>query len=112
MGVLGDARRTDRTLAHYVASREKLDNLIFVGELQFAAAGRAGARQRADHSRAGIGVSRREVECHQGAVGSEWDPILERDTEGLLVKRMGNWGGEYQKLVVSSGLMSASISWA
>jgi pyruvate dehydrogenase E1 component len=36
--------------------------------------------------------------------GSEWDPILERDTEGLLVKRMGELvDGEYQKLVVSSG---------
>ena len=34
--------------------------------------------------------------------GSEWDPILERDTEGLLVKRMGEMvDGEYQKLVVS-----------
>jgi len=30
--------------------------------------------------------------------------ILERDTEGLLVKRMGELvDGEYQKLVVSSG---------
>jgi len=36
--------------------------------------------------------------------GSEWDPIFERDTEGLLVKRMGELvDGEYQKLVVSSG---------
>jgi pyruvate dehydrogenase E1 component len=36
--------------------------------------------------------------------GSEWDPILEQDTEGLLVKRMGEMvDGEYQKLVVSSG---------
>src|ERR1700675_408652 len=36
--------------------------------------------------------------------GSEEDPILERDTEGLLVKRMGEVvDGEYQKLVVSSG---------
>ncbi len=38
------------------------------------------------------------------AWGSEWDPIFERDTEGLLVKRMGELvDGEYQKLVVSSG---------
>src|SRR5450755_3247865 len=37
-------------------------------------------------------------------MGSQWDPILERDTEGLLVKRMGEMvDGEYQKLVVSSG---------
>ncbi|MDQ1410708.1 MAG: pyruvate dehydrogenase component, partial [Acidobacteriaceae bacterium] len=36
--------------------------------------------------------------------GSEWDPILDRDTEGLLVKRMGELvDGEYQKLVVESG---------
>ena len=36
--------------------------------------------------------------------GTEWDSILDRDTEGLLVKRMGELvDGEYQKLVVSSG---------
>ncbi len=36
--------------------------------------------------------------------GTEWDAILERDTEGLLVKRMGELvDGEYQKLVVESG---------
>ena len=36
--------------------------------------------------------------------GSEWDPILAQDSEGLLVKRMGEMvDGEYQKLTVSSG---------
>ena len=44
--------------------------------------------------------------------GSEWDPLLERDTEDLLVKRMGEMvDGEYQKLVVSNpARMCASIS--
>src|SRR5713101_6433732 len=36
--------------------------------------------------------------------GSDWDPILERDTEGLLVRRMGEIvDGEYQKFVVEPG---------
>jgi len=68
--------------------------------LQLAAARRAGARERADYSGTRVGVSRRAVERHQVLWGSEWDPILERDTEGLLVKRMGELvDGEYQKLV-------------
>ena len=42
--------------------------------------------------------------CIKVLWGTEWDPILERDTEGLLVKRMGELvDGEYQKLVVESG---------
>src|SRR5690348_6473095 len=85
-------------------AREKLDNLIFVINCNL---------QRLDGPVRGNGQIIQELEsAFRGAGwnvikvlwGSEWDPILERDTEGLLVKRMGELvDGEYQKLVVSSG---------
>jgi pyruvate dehydrogenase E1 component len=87
-----------------LAAREKLDNLIFVVNCNL---------QRLDGPVRGNGQIIQELEgTFRGAGwnvikvlwGSEWDPILERDTEGLLVKRMGEMvDGEYQKLVVSSG---------
>jgi pyruvate dehydrogenase E1 component len=87
-----------------LAAREKLDNLIFVINCNL---------QRLDGPVRGNGQIIQELEsAFRGARwnvikvlwGSEWDPILERDTEGLLVKRMGEVvDGEYQKLVVSSG---------
>src|SRR6516164_1308431 len=87
-----------------LASREKLDNLIFVVNCNL---------QRLDGPVRGNGQIIQELEsAFRGARwnvikvlwGSEWDPILERDTEGLLVKRMGEMvDGDYQKLVVSSG---------
>lgn len=87
-----------------LAAREKLDNLIFVVNCNL---------QRLDGPVRGNGQIIQELEsAFRGAGwnvikvfwGSEWDPILERDTEGLLVKRMGELvDGEYQKLVVSSG---------
>jgi pyruvate dehydrogenase E1 component len=87
-----------------LASREKLDNLIFVVNCNL---------QRLDGPVRGNGQIIQELEsAFRGARwnvikvlwGTEWDPILERDTEGLLVKRMGELvDGEYQKLVVSSG---------
>jgi pyruvate dehydrogenase E1 component len=87
-----------------LASREKLDNLIFVINCNL---------QRLDGPVRGNGQIIQELEsAFRGAGwnvikvlwGTEWDAILERDTEGLLVKRMGEMvDGEYQKLVVSSG---------
>jgi pyruvate dehydrogenase E1 component len=87
-----------------LAARENLDNLIFVVNCNL---------QRLDGPVRGNGQIIQELEsAFRGARwnvikvlwGSEWDPILERDTEGLLVKRMGELvDGEYQKLVVSSG---------
>src|SRR5215475_9995728 len=87
-----------------LASRDRLDNLIFVINCNL---------QRLDGPVRGNGNIIQELEsAFRGAKwnvikvlwGSEWDPILERDTEGLLVKRMGELvDGEYQKLVVSSG---------
>src|SRR5271167_4925076 len=87
-----------------LASREHLDNLIFVVNCNL---------QRLDGPVRGNGQIIQELEAaFRGAGwnvikvlwGSDWDPILARDTEGLLVKRMGEMvDGEYQKLVVSSG---------
>ncbi len=87
-----------------LASREKLDNLIFVINCNL---------QRLDGPVRGNGQIIQELEsAFRGAGwnvikvlwGSEWDPIFERDTEGLLIKRMGQTvDGDYQKLVVSSG---------
>jgi pyruvate dehydrogenase E1 component len=87
-----------------LASREKLDNLIFVVNCNL---------QRLDGPVRGNGQIIQELEsAFRGAGwnvikvlwGTEWDAILDRDTEGLLVKRMGELvDGEYQKLVVSSG---------
>jgi pyruvate dehydrogenase E1 component len=87
-----------------LASREKLDNLIFVINCNL---------QRLDGPVRGNGQIIQELEsAFRGAGwnvikvlwGSEWDPILAGDKEGLLVKRMGaTVDGEYQKLTVSSG---------
>src|SRR5205809_1117264 len=87
-----------------LAAREKRDNLIFVINCNL---------QRLDGPVRGNGQIIQELEsAFRGARwnvikvlwGSEWDPIFERDSEGLLVKRMGELvDGEYQKLVVSSG---------
>src|ERR1700728_3121328 len=87
-----------------LASREKLDNLIFVIYCNL---------HRLDGPVRGNGQIIQELEsAFRGAGwnvikvlwGTEWDSILDRDTEGLLVKRMGELvDGEYQKLVVESG---------
>src|SRR5438876_817635 len=100
----GESDEPESLGAITMASREKLDNLIFVINCNL---------QRLDGPVRGNGKIIQELEsAFRGARwnvikvlwGSEWDPIFERDTEGLLVKRMGELvDGEYQKLVVSSG---------
>jgi len=87
-----------------LASREKLDNLIFVINCNL---------QRLDGPVRGNGQIIQELEgAFRGAGwnvikviwGSEWDPLLEKDVDGLLVKRMGEVvDGEYQKYAVESG---------
>jgi pyruvate dehydrogenase E1 component len=87
-----------------LASREKLDNLIFVINCNL---------QRLDGPVRGNGQIIQELESvFRGAGwnvikviwGSEWDALLEKDTEGLLLKRMGEVvDGEYQKYAVESG---------
>ncbi len=87
-----------------LAAREQLDNLIFVVNCNL---------QRLDGPVRGNGKIIQELEAvFRGAGwnvikviwGSDWDSILERDTEGLLVRRMGEMvDGEYQKFVVEPG---------
>ncbi len=87
-----------------LASREKLDNLIFVINCNL---------QRLDGPVRGNGKIIQELEAiFRGAGwnvvkviwGDDWDPLLARDKNGILVQRMGEVvDGEYQKYVVSSG---------
>ncbi len=87
-----------------LASRENLDNLIFVINCNL---------QRLDGPVRGNGKIVQELEAaFRGAGwnvikalwGSDWDPLFERDVDGLLVKRLGEMvDGEMQKLVVESG---------
>ena len=87
-----------------LASREKLDNLIFVINCNL---------QRLDGPVRGNGNIVQELEAiFRGAGwnvvkvlwGSDWDPLLAADRDGLLVKRMGEVvDGQYQKYAVESG---------
>ena len=87
-----------------LASREKLDNLTFVINCNL---------QRLDGPVRGNGKIIQELEAaFRGAGwnvikviwGADWDPLLEKDQDGLLVRRMGEVvDGDYQKYVVSSG---------
>jgi pyruvate dehydrogenase E1 component len=87
-----------------LASREKLDNLIFVINCNL---------QRLDGPVRGNGNIIQELEAAFRGAGwnvikviwsSAWDPLLAQDKDGLLVKRMGEVvDGEYQKLGIESG---------
>ena len=87
-----------------LASRENLDNIIFVINCNL---------QRLDGPVRGNGKIVQELEaafrgagwnCIKVLWGSDWDPLFERDTDGLLVKRLGEMiDGESQKLTVESG---------
>ncbi len=87
-----------------VASREGLDNLIFVVNCNL---------QRLDGPVRGNGKIIQELESiFRGAGwnvikviwGRDWDPLLAQDTDGLLQERMGNAvDGDYQKYVVEPG---------
>jgi pyruvate dehydrogenase E1 component len=87
-----------------LASRERLDNLIFVINCNL---------QRLDGPVRGNGKIIQELEAaFRGAGwnvikvvwGSDWDPLLAKDTTGLLVKRMNEvLDGELQKYCVESG---------
>jgi pyruvate dehydrogenase E1 component len=85
-------------------AREKLDNLIFVVNCNL---------QRLDGPVRGNGQIIQELEAvFRGAGwnvikvlwGKDFDPLLAKDKDGLLVKRMGEVvDGEYQKYTVESG---------
>src|SRR6202047_541795 len=87
-----------------LASREKLDNLIFVVNCNL---------QRLDGPVRGNGKIIQELEAiFRGAGwnvikviwGTDWDNLIENDRDGLLVKRMGEVSdGQYQKFFVESG---------
>jgi pyruvate dehydrogenase E1 component len=87
-----------------LASREKLDNLTFIINCNL---------QRLDGPVRGNGKIIQELEtAFRGAGwnvikviwGSNWDPLFERDTEGLLLRRFDEIvDGEFQKFVVEGG---------
>ncbi|MCC7263045.1 MAG: pyruvate dehydrogenase (acetyl-transferring), homodimeric type [Candidatus Latescibacteria bacterium] len=87
-----------------LAAREKLDNLLFVINCNL---------QRLDGPVRGSGKIIQELETvFRGAGwnvikviwGSDWDPLLAQDSQGLLAKRMGEIvDGQYQKYSVSGG---------
>ncbi|MBV9747095.1 MAG: pyruvate dehydrogenase (acetyl-transferring), homodimeric type, partial [Acidobacteriia bacterium] len=87
-----------------LASREKLDNLIFVVNCNL---------QRLDGPVRGNGKVIQELEAaFRGAGwqvikviwGSDWDPLLARDSSGLLQQRMNEVvDGEYQTYVTKDG---------
>ncbi len=100
----GESDEPESLGALTMASREKLDNLIFVINCNL---------QRLDGPVRGNGKIIQELEgLFRGAGwnvikvvwGSDWDPLLEKDTEGLLARRMGEVvDGQYQKYTVSPG---------
>jgi pyruvate dehydrogenase E1 component len=93
-------------------AREKLDNLIFVVNCNL---------QRLDGPVRGNGQIIQELEAaFRGAGwnvvkvlwGREWDPLLAKDRDGLLVKRMGEIvDGQYQKYAVSDGAYVREHFW-
>src|SRR6185436_9517667 len=93
-------------------AREKLDNLIFVINCNL---------QRLDGPVRGNGQIIQELEAaFRGAGwnvlkvlwGREWDSLLAKDRDGLLVKRMGEIvDGQYQKYAVESGAYIREHFW-
>ena len=87
-----------------LAARERLDNLVFVVNCNL---------QRLDGPVRGNGKIIQELETFFAGAGwnvvkviwgSDWDPLLAMDDEGLLARRMGELvDGQYQKYSVSSG---------
>jgi pyruvate dehydrogenase E1 component len=87
-----------------LASREQLDNLIFVINCNL---------QRLDGPVRGNGKIIQELEAaFRGAGwnvikvvwGDDWDPLLAKDKDGKLIKRMGEVvDGQYQKYTVEGG---------
>lgn len=100
----GEMDEPESTGAIALAVREKLNNLTFVVNCNL---------QRLDGPVRGNGKIIQELEgLFRGAGwnvikviwGSEWDPLLAKDKDGLLVKRMNEVvDGQYQKYTVSSG---------
>ncbi|MBF0108079.1 MAG: pyruvate dehydrogenase (acetyl-transferring), homodimeric type [Magnetococcales bacterium] len=87
-----------------LAAREGLDNLVFVINCNL---------QRLDGPVRGNGRIIQELEANFRGVGwnvikvlwgSDWDPLFDRDREGVLRQRLGELvDGEYQRLAIESG---------
>jgi pyruvate dehydrogenase E1 component len=100
----GESDEPETLGAITLGAREKLDNLVFVINCNL---------QRLDGPVRGNGKIIQELEgLFRGAGwnvikviwGDEWDPLLDKDDEGLLVKRMNEVvDGQYQKYVVMPG---------
>jgi len=100
----GEMDEPESTAGLTLAARENLNNLIFVVNCNL---------QRLDGPVRGNGKIIQELEAlFLGAGwkviklvwGREWDPLLAKDKEGVLLKRMNEEvDGQYQKYAVSSG---------
>ncbi|MCK5709233.1 MAG: pyruvate dehydrogenase (acetyl-transferring), homodimeric type, partial [Deltaproteobacteria bacterium] len=100
----GESDEPESLGAITLASRENLDNLIFVVNCNL---------QRLDGPVRGNGKIIQELEAiFRGGGwnvikviwGSNWDPLLSKDRDGILVKRMTQaLDGDYQKYSVASG---------
>jgi pyruvate dehydrogenase E1 component len=100
----GESDEPESLGALTLASREALDNLLFVVNCNL---------QRLDGPVRGNGKIIQELEAaFRGAGwnvikviwGGDWDPLLARDKDGLLVQRMGEVvDGEFQKYTVEPG---------
>ncbi|MFN0089946.1 MAG: pyruvate dehydrogenase (acetyl-transferring), homodimeric type [Acidimicrobiales bacterium] len=100
----GETDEPESLGALHLASREKLDNLIFVVNCNL---------QRLDGPVRGNGKIVQELEgIFRGAGwnvikviwGSKWDELLAKDTDGVLVDKMNTTlDGEYQRYTVESG---------
>ena len=99
----GECDEPETLHALTLAAREKLDNLIFVVNCNL---------QRLDGPVRGNGKIIQELEARfRGAGwnvikviwGSDWDPLLARDRDGLLLARMEETlDGDYQRLAIES----------
>ncbi len=95
-----------------LAAREGLDNLVFVVNCNL---------QRLDGPVRGNGQIIQELEAVFRGVGwnvikvlwgSDWDPLLAQDHDGLLARRMGEVvDGEYQKYTVAGGAYIREHFW-
>jgi pyruvate dehydrogenase E1 component len=100
----GEMDEPESTAAITLASREKLDNLIFVVNCNL---------QRLDGPVRGNGKVIQELESlFRGAGwhvikvvwGREWDPLLARDVDGVLVDKMNTTtDGDFQRYAVADG---------
>ncbi|MCC6435185.1 MAG: pyruvate dehydrogenase (acetyl-transferring), homodimeric type [Acidimicrobiales bacterium] len=100
----GESDEPESLGALHLASRERLDNLIFVVNCNL---------QRLDGPVRGNGKIIQELEgVFRGAGwnvikvvwGSRWDGLLQRDVDGVLVEKMNTTvDGEYQRYSVESG---------